>query len=363
MMSAADRFAMGEARGARRHQQFAVPARTVRRVQLAIGAAVAASACSGDPSPTEPPQPTVASVSLSTPVLSLVRGGDAVVTATVTMRATEGKHATAPAATWSSADTAVARVVDGRVHAWGDGSTTVTASAGGKSARLPVTVTLPPRGDFQITWRFASDVPETVRAAARRVADRLERVIVGDAPAVTMILPNSCGGGTEETIDDVAVYVEMGTTSSDALASGGPCKFVADRAAPAGGRIVVAATTADLPTAVVDNVMAHELAHVLGIGTSPRWSTALTDTTTPGAAQFSGAGAVAAHQALGFSGSSVPVTDDLAHWRGAAYAHELMSPLGVRLSRLTVGAFADLGYTVNADATEPWDPTGRLILP
>lgn len=364
MRGEADRFPMGEARGARRHQQFAVPARTIRGVALlAIGAAVAASGCSGDSGPTEPRRPTVASVSLSAPALSLVRGANAVVTATVTMTVTEGGQTTAPAATWSSADTVVARVVDGRVYAWGGGSTTITASTGGKSARLPVTVTLPPRGDFQITWRFASDVPASVRAAAVRAADRIERIVVGDAPAVTTSLPSSCGGGAEETIDDVAVYVEMGTMSGDALASGGPCKFVADRAAPAGGRVVVARTTADLPTAVLDNIMVHEVAHVLGIGTSSRWTAALAGTGVPGAVQFTGTRAVVAHQTLGFSGTSVPVTDDLAHWRGAALEHEIMSPLGTRVSQLTVGAFADLGYTVNAGAAEPWDPTGRLTPP
>lgn len=333
----------------------------VTRTASVIVALLVLAACGGGDAPSGLPAPVtvVSAVTLSTSSLALVRGDDTMVTAVVTLA--PASPGSPPAIAWQSADTSVARVRDGRIYAWGEGSTEVTATAGSKSVRLPVTVELPPVGDFQITWRFAADVPEAVRASATRAADRLSRIVVGDVPSVTLTLPSFCGGQGEETIDDLVVYVRTGTASAGAVAGGGPCKLVEGRVGPAGGQIVVPLSTATFPDDLLDDIVLHELGHVLGIGTMPRWVAAI-DTVAPNDARFTGSHAVAAYIALGFPTGGVPVTFEghHAHWRDGTFRGDVMLPAGGRaLSRLTAAALADLGYGVNLTAAEPWDPLGR----
>ena len=80
----------------------------------------------------------VESVTLDKTAVTLEVGGEETLTATVTP-----DNATDKAVTWSSDNTAVATVINGKVTAVSAGTATVTATAGGKSATCAVTVNAP----------------------------------------------------------------------------------------------------------------------------------------------------------------------------------------------------------------------------
>ena len=77
----------------------------------------------------------VSSVTLSKSSLSLVEGESSTLTATVSP-----SDATDQTVTWTSSNTAVAKVDGGKVTAVKEGTATITASCGGKSATCTVTV-------------------------------------------------------------------------------------------------------------------------------------------------------------------------------------------------------------------------------
>lgn len=122
------------------------------------------------------------------------------------------------------------------------------------------------------------------------------------------------------------------------------------------------------------DVVIHEMGHVLGFGT--HWTTLglLADPALQGGVDphFTGAMAIAEFDlagGAGYGGAKVPVEDQGGpgtadgHWRDALFINELMTgylDFGVNpLSRITIGSFADLGYSVDLAAADPY----TLILP
>ena len=85
----------------------------------------------------------VSSISLSQPTAEMIIGESITITATVLP-----SNATDKAVTWASSKVSVATVSDGRVTAVSEGSATITASAGGKSATCVITVS---KGMVEVT--------------------------------------------------------------------------------------------------------------------------------------------------------------------------------------------------------------------
>lgn len=82
-------------------------------------------------------------------------------------------------------------------------------------------------------------------------------------------------------------------------------------------------------------VAAHEIGHVLGIGTVGRWYD-----------QVRGP-AFVGPEAVRVYGGPVPLSPDRAHWSEAALGDDLMSPIltgPARVSALTLAALRDIGY-------------------
>ena len=95
----------------------------------------------------------VESVTLNKTELTLEVGGEETLTATVTPN-----NATNKTITWSSDNTAVATVANGKVTAVAAGTATITATADGKSATCTVTVNAPVTVDYTVTeteWETA----------------------------------------------------------------------------------------------------------------------------------------------------------------------------------------------------------------
>ena len=109
--------------------------KTSFKVLSSVAAFVLAAGLAVSCGPEEVAEIPVSSVSVSPPSLNMVIGDMAVLSATVSP-----SDATDKKVTWTSSDQGVATVSEGRVTAVAEGSATITATAGGKSATCSVTV-------------------------------------------------------------------------------------------------------------------------------------------------------------------------------------------------------------------------------
>jgi Leishmanolysin len=226
---------------------------------------------------------------------------------------------------------------------------------------------------FTIEVRFLGGLNATQRAAFTGAADRWTRLIVGDLPSVLV---------DGEVIDDVVIRAQGEAIDGPGgiLGQAGPTHI---RPASAGAAAFLTAKgimsfdTADLErmqtAGTLNDVITHEMGHVLGIGSlwARKGLLRRAGTSNP---TFTGAGAMEEYRALRADGRRrrVPVentggtgTRD-SHWREAVFRNELMSGFiaapGNPLSRMTTASLGDLGYQVDLDAAEPYMLPNLLAL-
>ncbi len=232
-------------------------------------------------------------------------------------------------------------------------------------------------GGFQVELEFLSGLDPSFLAAFQAAAARWEEIIIGDVPDYGGSLPaGGCQPVLEEGgIDDVKIYVTVKPIdgSGGVLGRAGPCYYRAVGGVfPLTGIMELdEADVADLQAAgLLDDVIVHEMGHILGFGTL--WNASSNDflvgggTTDP---YFNGAGAIAAFNAAGGgvrTDPKVPVentggsgTRD-AHWRESVHNTELMTGwiegggASNPLSAITIASLADMGYTVDMSAADPY---------
>jgi hypothetical protein len=239
-------------------------------------------------------------------------------------------------------------------------------------------------GGFQMELDFQTALAPSTEAIFASAASRWEGIIPGDIPDFEGTLPeggcqpvNEVGG-----IDDLKVYITVLPLdgSGGVLGRAGPCYYRTNgRPFPITGIMELdEADVADLEAAgLLEDVIVHEMAHILGFGTlwnvSSNYLLVGPGTTEP---YFRGPAAVSAFDAAGGelrTRPKVPVentggrgTRD-AHWRESVHNSELMTGWievgGVPnpLSAITIGSLADMGYAVNMSAADPYilfDPQG-----
>jgi len=218
---------------------------------------------------------------------------------------------------------------------------------------------------YNITIRFLGGLTERQKSAFKKAADRWTKVIVGDLPPVMI---------DGEKIDDILILAE-------GAAIDGPGRILG-QAGPTHLRPASAGTAAFLPAkgqmqfdsadleqmeqnGTLDDVIAHEMGHVLGIGTiwAQRKLLEGAGTSNP---TFTGASAMHEYGVLRGSAIPLPVpventggpgTRD-SHWRETLFRAELMSGFiaaaGNPLSRMTAACLQDIGYLIDIDASEPY---------
>lgn len=239
------------------------------------------------------------------------------------------------------------------------------------------------RAGFQIDINFIGNVPPIVQGAAKTAVNKWQSVIIGDLPPVVV-------GG--KFIDDFLMNVQMGLIGgmkSDGkdgvLANAWPMgpdgkKPAIRSASPTGNHTAYMGTTGidpeDTDFAGLTQVLMHEMGHALGIGSFWKYQRFFpkdfpdlkliegADTDTP---EYVGANAVAQYASYyqGTTVTGVPVQPYvLGHWDEDYLGTELMTPFAedgpMPLSRVTLGALADLGYQVNYAKAEVWSPDGPL---
>ncbi|MFO0917248.1 MAG: leishmanolysin-related zinc metalloendopeptidase [Planctomycetaceae bacterium] len=213
--------------------------------------------------------------------------------------------------------------------------------------------------NFNIDVTFlGSSLTSAQQALVQAAVQRWEQIITGDLPNVG-------------SVDDLDVTITVGNIdgSLNTLAQAGPTAVRPGTFLPYEAEMLI--DSSDLAymetNGIFQDVIEHELGHALGFGTI--WTDLGLLTGAGGAdPQFTGANATAQYNAI-FSNTatSVPVentggpgTAD-AHWRESVFNNELMTGfanLGSNpISKVTVGQFQDLGYTVNYNAADAYTPS------
>jgi hypothetical protein len=248
----------------------------------------------------------------------------------------------------------------------------------------PTTPTAPPAGAFDVQVRFVgTGATPRLREAFTRATDRWRQVIVSDIGTTRL---NASAGecrdwlpAISESINDLVVYVRTAKIDgpNTVVAQASPCYVNADSKLPIMGFFELDMDDVDpmIAGGVLDDVVLHELGHVLGIGTLWSYRRSLLTGAGTGDPYFTGPAARTAFLGLGgarYLGVPVPVentgafgTRD-AHWRGTVFEAELMQgfarPGGMPLSRVTVASLADLGYGVAYDAADAFSLFASLRL-
>ena len=246
----------------------------------------------------------------------------------------------------------------------------VTDGKGGRDTQL-ITVDVTDVEDFNIEINFTDDtLSERQRAIFSDAASRWAEIIIDDIPDV---LIDGIGWVDDILIDASAPSIDgVGGT----LGQAGPTQVRTDGSfLPATGVMQFdAADVANLEAnGQLEDVILHEMGHVLGIGTIWDGLDLLTGAGSDDP-RFIGAQATAEYNSIfGFNESSVPVentgeagTRD-AHWRESVFHNELLTGFlnfGIEnpISRMTVGSLADIGYSVNLDAADPYAPPVPLVI-
>ena len=217
---------------------------------------------------------------------------------------------------------------------------------------------------FQITLSYANPaLPAAQRDVFERAAARLQQIIVGDLPGVT--LPDN------RFIDDIRiqVYVEAMDPGINGFA-----RALQSRPGPGGlpyeGEIRI--NSARIGNVGIYHTIIHEYLHALGFSSS--FFTSANIVTGLGTTQplFTGANARREYGSAFTipAPAGVPLYGDLSapgsygsHWETAIIGTEIMSvgwdttsPALRPFSRITVGAMQDLGYQVNYAAADPFTP-------
>jgi hypothetical protein len=177
-----------------------------------------------------------------------------------------------------------------------------------------------------------------------------------------------------ETIDDVLIFASVRPIDGvgGLLAQAGPCAF---RTAPAGGLGLTAIGVMEFDSAdlaamqangTLQEVITHEMLHVLGIGTMWQGRSLLTGLSTSNVVYTGASGAQGCRDSGGSIACALTVPVESSggsgtinsHWRETTFRNEMMTGYadvgGMPLSALTVGGLADLGYAVNMYASDPY---------
>jgi hypothetical protein len=226
----------------------------------------------------------------------------------------------------------------------------------------------PGPGQFSITLRFINAPTATQEARFTEAKAKWEGIISGDVPDVSGVIPaRACGSSFATpvfngTIGSILIDVLLQPIDGPGavLGAAGPCLVRnADFLTVYG---IMFFDVADLDfledLGFFDEVVIHEMGHVLGFGTLWNFGRNLLVGGAPDP-RFTGPLAIAAYDDLGGEGT-VPVEGDqggpgtlFGHWDEATFFNELMtgflnsSANANPLSDLSVASMGDLGYVVN----------------
>lgn len=204
---------------------------------------------------------------------------------------------------------------------------------------------------YNITIEFKGSWTQAYYDIFKSSADRLTTLIVGDLPNVSV----RTKGGIK-TVDDILITAELAPIDGlyGVLGQAGPTSIRTSGSLPATATMTFdIADVDDMGLAAFADVVLHEMAHSLGFGSI--WDRL--GLVSNG--QFTGANAVREYQAMGGSGSGIPVEQDGgsgtagSHWDEELFGNELMTGYineGENyFTAMSAASFADMGYVIRPD--------------
>jgi len=220
------------------------------------------------------------------------------------------------------------------------------------------------RGRFNISLKFLLPPTDRQREVFDQAAARWERIIIKDVPSITGTIPSAFEGfppAVDGTLDDIVIEVALAPIDGPGgvLGQAGPNFVRTSDFLPISGVMFFDVDDLDFLESLdlFEDVIVHEMGHVLGIGTL--WNTAdfgfdrtllLGTATEP---YFGGRKANVFWNAEGGTGE-LPIESmfgpgtAFGHWEESTLNNELMTGflnLGENpLSRITAGSMKDLGY-------------------
>lgn len=238
--------------------------------------------------------------------------------------------------------------------------------------------------NYSVDLRYVGEPPTTtIQQAFSNAARRIEAAVVGDESDVAINNDiSACGiggvGTVQETVDDVLIFANIDSIDGPGgtLGGAGPCLVRGSFLTAVGGMVF---DESDLMQMAADGrleeVILHEMLHVVGIGTL--WSSVglLADAGTSNV-RFTGSGARQAcvndHAGGSVCSTAVPVENcrDLpdnatcgqgtegSHWKESIFVTELMTGFinsGFNpFSKMSIESLGDVGYNVNPLAADPY---------
>jgi hypothetical protein len=328
---------------------------------LAIRSGDGQSALAGTPLPT----PVVVNDPTGQATFSVIAGGGTISSSTGQVNS----DGTVTAPTWTLGKSAVAQKLQ--------------VTAGSETVVINATVRTSFKTDVRFFGRALTQAQQDLFTNA---AVRIRAFVVGQLALVNGngADPAKYCGATgvaplTGTIDGMIIYASIDSIDGRGkiLAQSGPCYTRTTDFTTVIGvmKFDSADVTALANSGNLQEVITHEMIHVLGFGTDAWDSThVIINKGTPTVA-YTGAGGIAGCQSLGAAvtcATSVPVentggvgTAD-SHWRESVFKNELMTGYlnsGTNpLSVMTIRSIGDLGYTINAAAADPYTlPAGTAI--
>lgn len=259
-------------------------------------------------------------------------------------------------------------VRNGHLIAVALGRVIVEATNGATSARDTITT--------QGTSEFPLDIvdgngqrplPLRVILSMERVSSKWRRVIRASPQGeFVQLRAGECRNvlPVSQFVTGVRVLITLDTLPRNVAGFGGPCVVRPDGLPLLGTVRLNILSYESFSDQKLDDLLMHEVGHVLGLGTAWGRGTRLglvsgdTGSVDP---IFVGPAALASFGLLGrsatFAGRRVPLElRSLGHWRGDAFAGEVMAPtlstVAQPVSAVTVAALRDIGWAVELEAYE-----------
>jgi hypothetical protein len=269
------------------------------------------------------------------------------------------------------------------------GSQLLVARSGGAAESVTAEI----QSDYNLQVRWTTSSPGgAIEQAFTNAVNRIRAIIVGAPAPVNATNLGGCNGPpVTETIQGLIIWatVEPIDGAGSILGSAGPCYMRNSDSLSYMGRMRF--DVADLDNMVnngtLEAVILHEMLHVIGIGTlwRPPFKSLQIGSAPATTPFFTGPLARSAcinqHAGSSVCGGGVPIEDCVgivgcgsgtinSHWKELTFRTELMtgyvSGAGIPnpFSRMTIQALADLGYTVNINAEDPYTvPPPALMSP
>ncbi|HUQ47813.1 MAG TPA: leishmanolysin-related zinc metalloendopeptidase, partial [Gemmatimonadaceae bacterium] len=265
---------------------------------------------------------------------------------------------------------------------WRLGKSATPQALRAASGTLTATLAAEILSDYDIDLRFYGPaMPPAAAAAFTAAAGRIKASVIGDLADLTLSQQANVGGcgatgivlpiGT--VIDDVIIYAAVAPIDGpkNVLAFAGPCFIRESNALTTIGVMQFDAADIDNLISVgnIQDVIQHEMLHVVGIGTLWTYKGLLAGAHTVDS-RFTGA--LGINACIGMGGmqvcpNSVPVentggggTAD-GHWRETTFGTELMTgfiQLVNPFSTMSIQSIGDLGYVVNPQAADAYSIPG-----